>query len=126
DEDAGRAADALERAEREALELAVLPGLGDEHPGLGLLGDVTDLVERGALGADVRHLGELCVAQRRAVLRLNSDRHLLQSPRSKTDNVVLVQSTPATSATRVAEHARVARAVRRRSRWAPARRGAGR
>ena len=81
DEHARRAADALERGEGEALELPVLPGLGGEHPRFGLLGEEPDLVRDGTLGAEIGQFGQLCVAQRGAVLGLDLDRHSLASPR---------------------------------------------
>src|SRR3546814_9443487 len=80
DEHAGRPTDALEGGERETLELSVLAGLRDEHPGLGFLGDGADLVRERALGAEVGQLGELDVAQPRAVLGLDLDRHASGAP----------------------------------------------
>src|SRR5690606_3443898 len=49
DEHAGRAADALEGREGEALELAVLASLGHQDPRLGFLRDRPDLVRERAL-----------------------------------------------------------------------------
>ncbi|MBW3548502.1 MAG: tripartite tricarboxylate transporter permease, partial [Actinobacteria bacterium] len=80
DEDARRAADALQRAERETLEVAVAAGLGDEHPLLTLLGQQADVELRRAVGADVTQLGQLTVGQRRAVLGLDVDGHLTDPP----------------------------------------------
>jgi hypothetical protein len=80
DEHAWRAADALERAEREALELPGVTDLGDEHPRLGHLRQQSGLVAARAIGTEVSHLGQLGVGQRRAVLGLDLDRHDLVVP----------------------------------------------
>ena len=81
DEHRRGAADALQRREREALELVVLPHLGDQHPGLRLLRQDPDLVREGSFGAQISELRELGVPQRSAVLGLDLDRHSLASPR---------------------------------------------
>ena len=60
---------------RRTLELAALAGLGDEHPRLGHLRQQAGLVAARALGAEVGHLGQLAVAQLRAILGLDLDRH---------------------------------------------------
>ena len=109
------------------LSLPLVAGLRDEHPRLGLLGQRADLVAVRALGAQVGHLGQLRVAQRRAVLGLDLDRHLLQSPRSATDNEPLVQSNGTAtcnsgSRTRATAPRSVSRPRSRRVRAAP---GAG-
>src|SRR3546814_10338537 len=51
---------------REALELVVLTGLGDQHPRLGLLRQHADLVWDGPFSAEIGQLGQLGIAQRGA------------------------------------------------------------
>jgi len=68
DEHARRATDALERAEREALELPALTGECDEHPQLRLLGQQSGLEPARPFGADVGHFGQLGVGELGAVL----------------------------------------------------------
>src|SRR3546814_2465774 len=67
---------------REALELVVLTGRGDQHPRLGLLRQHADLVWDGPFSAEIGQLGQLGIAQRGAVLGLDLDRHSLASPRA--------------------------------------------
>ena len=65
DEHARRAADALERAEREAPQLVALAGPGDEDPRLGHLRQQAGLVAARTVGAEVGHLGQLAVTELR-------------------------------------------------------------
>ncbi len=80
DQHARRAPDALEGAEREALQLAAVPCQRDQDPHLGLLRQESGLEPARALGADVGHLGQLCVGELRAILGLDLDRHARAMP----------------------------------------------
>ena len=101
DEDAGRAADALEGAEREAEELARLAGLTVQDPLVALLREQPDVVARRPVGADVGHLGQLGVREGGAVLRLDLNRH----------------SPSGAVATSQFQSVRAIRATRRAGRW---------
>src|SRR5438552_4271216 len=101
DEDAGRAADALEGAEREAEELARLAGLAVQDPLVALLREQPDVVARRPVGADVGHLGQLGVREGGAVLRLDLNRH----------------SPSGAVATSQFQSVRAIRATRRAGRW---------
>src|SRR4029453_7601798 len=103
---ARRASDALERGEGEALELALVAGLCDQHPRLGLLRQRADLVAVPSFRAEIGHLDQLSVAESRGGLRFYSYRHLGRSPRSPWGKKPLVQSNDAGRATPMTEHAR--------------------
>ena len=88
--------DALEGAERVPPELVPLPGLGDEHPGLTLLGEVADVETGWPVRTKIRHFDQLSVAERSAILGAHYDRHEVSLL------VVLTRSQPARTA-RVAD-----------------------
>ncbi len=67
--------DALEGAEGVAPQLVPLPGLGDEHPGFALLGEVTDVETRRSVRTKIRHFDQLSIAERSAILGAHYDRH---------------------------------------------------
>src|SRR4029453_16463116 len=69
-----------ERAEREPVELALGAGEGHEHPRFPLLREQAEVETGGPTRADVTHLAELSIAQRRAVLRFDIDRHWSACP----------------------------------------------
>ncbi len=75
DQEGGRATDALEGAKGVATQLVPLPGQGDEHPGLPLLGEVSDVEPRWAFAAQIGHFDQLSVAERSAILGGDDDRH---------------------------------------------------
>ena len=77
---AGRAADALERGEGEALELAVDPGAAGEDPVLLRLRQLADLEAGRHRWRTCRPSRQLRVGERRAVLGLDLDRHVPTAP----------------------------------------------
>ena len=81
DEHARRAADALEGAVGEALQLSGFTGERDQDPQLGLLREQTRLEPTRPFGADVGHFGQLGVGELRAVLGLDLNRHEPRCPR---------------------------------------------
>ena len=80
DEQRGCAPDAFQSAERVPPQLVPFPGLGDEHPGLPLLGEETDVEARRAVRRQIRHFDELSVAERSAILGAHYDRHEVSLP----------------------------------------------
>ena len=75
DEERRRAADPFEGGEGVATQLRPLVGAGHEDPLLPLLRQEADVEAGLAVGAQVGHLGQLGVTDRRAVLGLHLDGH---------------------------------------------------
>src|SRR4029078_5109853 len=80
DEYARRPADALQRGEGKTTESATLASQGDQDPGFGLFGQQTGLEMPRSLRTDIGHLGQFCIAERRAVLGRYFDGHELRRP----------------------------------------------